>query len=64
MNDYNCPKCNKTLICENDKNEIKESGIILKSRLVFISDEGDLMCRCLNCKAIIELPMNMIKLKN
>ena len=59
MNDYKCPKCGKTILTKNNEDAIYGQGIILKSRLVFIGDDGCVMARCLECKTILNLPVNL-----
>lgn len=58
---YNCPKCNKEIISENS---LKKSGIVIKSKLVFLDDNGNTFCRCKECKEIVPLPLHFNKYQN
>jgi len=51
---YNCPKCDKELL---SKNNIIKSGLVIKSKLVFLNPNGDVMCRCKRCKSVVALPI-------
>jgi len=50
-----CPKCGK-IIVEKNYNRITDKNRIIKSRLIFLNDDGTVMGRCLECKTIISLP--------
>jgi hypothetical protein len=53
-----CPDCGKTIIDINDKN-FSKNDLIIKSRLIFLNDNGEVFCRCV-CKSIINLPLSFI----
>ena len=58
---YKCPKCGKQILEENEKDN---TGIIIKSRLVFLNENGEVLCKCLQCKTLVPLPLNFIKSSN
>lgn len=57
-NKYKCPECGKTIIENNIENQ---NNLIIKSRLVFLNENGEILCRCLDCKSIVNLPLNFMK---
>ena len=59
---YRCPKCDRELISNN--NNLQKSGIVIKSKLVFLDDSGSIFCRCKDCKNIITLPLVFNKYQN
>jgi len=59
---YNCPQCGKEVLAQNN-NEEPESGLVIKSKLTFIDENGDIMCRCKKCHNIINLPLQIINFK-
>lgn len=61
MEPFKCPHCNKVIIEKNLKDETKPNDIIIKSRLVFLNEDGNVLCRCPDCKKIVGLPLNFIK---
>ena len=61
MNEFKCPVCNKTIIENNLKNNKSENDLIIKSRLIFLNSDGEVLCRCLECKSMVGLPLEFIK---
>ena len=61
LESYNCPKCNKELISEN---KLQKSGIVIKSKLVFLNGNGEILCRCKECKTVVPLPLIFNKYQN
>ena len=53
---YKCPQCGYEVFVQNENKD----GIVIKSKLTFISEDGNLMCRCKQCKNVIGLPMQII----
>lgn len=51
---FNCPICKKNIVMNNGKGQ---DGIVLKSRLVLLNDDGKVMARCSGCKKIIGVPL-------
>ena len=60
---YKCPKCSKEIIADN-KNDLTDNNIVIKSKLVFLNDDGNVMCRCPQCKKVVGLPLNFMKSSN
>jgi DNA-directed RNA polymerase subunit RPC12/RpoP len=56
MEKYKCPNCDKTII-ENNQ-ESFTNDIIIKSKLVFLNEDGKILCKCSNCKKTISLPLD------
>ena len=55
---YNCPQCGKEVLAKSTNNETQ--GLVIKSKLTFIDEDGKVLCRCKNCKNIIGLPLSII----
>jgi hypothetical protein len=55
---FECPHCNSNIV---DDNKNKAGDLIIKSRLVFLNEDGNILCRCQNCKKIVGLPLNFTK---
>lgn len=60
---YNCPHCDKTII-ENNKNNFLNNDLIIKSNLVFLNEDGKVLCKCSGCKKTISLPLDYCKSTN
>ena len=58
---FECPHCNKKIIEDNDRPGATGSDIVIKSRLVFLNDDGNILARCPECKEIVGLPLNFVK---
>ena len=56
---YDCPHCKKGIVESNsvDKNA-KLNDLVIKSRLVFLNGDGNVLCKCGNCKKLIALPLS------
>lgn len=61
MEKYNCPYCKKTIL-ENNQNNIS-NDLIIKSKLVFLNEDGNILAKCTCCKKIIALPLDFSKQK-
>jgi len=61
IDSFNCPKCNREIISNNN---LQKSGIVIKSKLVFLNEDGNILARCKNCKSIIPLPLIYNKYQN
>lgn len=59
---YSCPQCGKEIVSKNNNAETN-NGIVIKSKLTFIDEEGSIMCRCKNCKNVIALPLKITSLQ-
>lgn len=57
---YECPSCGNILI-ENNKNTFLINDLIIKSKLVFLNEDGKVLCKCSQCKKIISLPLDFYK---
>lgn len=56
---YSCPHCKKKLV-EGNKKTPDSSGLIIKSRLVFLNDNGQVLCKCVQCHNVVGLPLNFL----
>lgn len=54
---FECPHCKKEILTNNSGNETKNGDIVIRSRLVFLNSDGNILCRCLNCKKVVGLPL-------
>ena len=62
---YNCPHCGKSVIENNDREDgAGKNDLVIKSRLVFLNEDGNVLARCPDCKKIIGLPLNFTETKN
>jgi hypothetical protein len=59
-NKFVCPECGKTIIEKNLKNITEADDLVIKSRLVFLNNNGEILCRCLECKHLTTLPLNFL----
>jgi hypothetical protein len=50
-----CPRCGKNLVSDNREGF---GGLVLKSRLTFIDDKGNILVRCAECKTLVSLPLH------
>jgi len=58
---FECPHCKKQIL-ENNVKQFKNTGdIVIKSRLVFLNEDGNVLCRCQQCKQVISLPLTFNK---
>ena len=55
---FKCPNCESNIV---DNNKNRNGDLIIKSRLVFLNEDGNVMCRCQKCKRVVGLPLNFIK---
>lgn len=55
MNNFKCTNCNKDIIVKSGEPG-NSSGLLLKSKLIFLNDNGEILCKCKSCKSIIALP--------
>ena len=55
---FECPHCNNNIV---DNNKNRTGDLIIKSRLVFLNEDGNIMCRCQKCKKVVGLPLNFVK---
>jgi len=53
---FDCPYCNKTII-EKNQNNILSKDIIIKSKLIFLNEDGNILGKCSSCKKLISLPL-------
>lgn len=58
---FDCPFCGKTLIESNQKS-FSPRDLIIKSKLVFLNEDGKILCKCV-CKKVVSLPLNFNKKK-
>jgi len=58
MNGFKCPNCSHNIIVPNNKDDSNTGDVIIKSRLVFLNKDGNILCRCTNCKKLIGLPIS------
>jgi predicted RNA-binding Zn-ribbon protein involved in translation (DUF1610 family) len=58
---YECPNCQKEILQPINKEKSKSDGTVIKSKLVFINEDGTVMGKCKSCKKIIPLPFNFKK---
>lgn len=56
----NCVNCGKELLADNGI-EGHGSGLVLKSRLVFLNNDGQVLARCKNCKGLSPVPLTFVK---
>lgn len=61
MKEVKCSHCGKVIITNNKEHS---GDIIIKSRLVFLNEDGNVLCRCLQCKKPTSLPLNFVKSSN
>lgn len=54
---YKCPNCDKTIIENNQKNFLSKD-LIIKSKLIFLNEDGKVLGKCSSCKKIISLPLD------
>jgi len=55
---YKCSNCGKDIIVQSN---VIQGDMIIKSRLVFLNQDGNVLCRCTNCKKIVSLPLDFKK---
>ena len=60
---YECPNCNKTII-ENNLKNFYSNDLIIKSKLIFLNEDGKVLGKCSSCKKIISLPLDFSKENN
>ena len=61
-NEYNCPICGNPIVVKNTKSSFKtRNDIVIKSRLVFLNEDGNILCRCQKCKNVVALPLHFNK---
>ena len=58
-----CPHCKHPIVEANNEEQAKKGDLIIKSRLVFLNDDGNILCKCLNCKKLTALPLSFLKNK-
>ncbi len=63
MNKFECPSCQKTII-ESNQNNFLSNDLIIKSKLIFLNEDGKVLCKCNSCKKIISLPLDFNKTTN
>lgn len=56
---FECPSCKKVLM-ENNKKQFFDEDIIIKSKLIFLNEDGKVLCKC-TCKKIVALPLDFQK---
>lgn len=62
---FKCPHCGKGVIESNDRDDGAGKGdLVIKSRLVFLNDDGNVLARCAECKKVIALPLNFSEKTN
>ena len=54
-----CPSCKKVLI-EKNINSTSKNNLVIKSRLVFLNETGEVLGRCLHCKKTVLFPLNFL----
>ena len=52
-----CPSCGKEIISANKEDGSQAGDRVLKSRLVFLNNDGNLLCKCGECRKVVALPM-------
>ena len=55
---FKCPSCGKPIV---EENENSVNGMVIKSRLVFLNENGEVLCKCMQCKTVVALPLNFVK---
>jgi len=55
---YKCPHCGSNIV---DNSNITSKEIVIKSRLVFLNNDGNVLGRCLKCKNVVALPLSFTK---
>lgn len=60
---YKCPNCDKTII-ENNQSNFTSNDLIIKSKLIFLNEDGKVLCKCSSCKKVISLPLDFSKQNN
>ena len=50
---FECPECGKELVAADEGSP----GLVIKSKLVFLNDAGEVLCKCKKCKTISALPL-------
>jgi len=55
---FKCPNCEKSIIVQSN---VVQGDTIIKSRLVFLNKDKNVLCKCNNCKKIISLPLSFRK---
>lgn len=61
---FKCPHCDKEVIANNLKQDEVNNDIVIKARLIFLNEDGNILCRCSNCKKIISLPLTFNSKEN
>lgn len=61
MKKYLCPICEKSVIEETneDKKLVMKSGHVIKSKIIFLNDDGSVNLKCKHCDSIIKIPVKM-----
>jgi uncharacterized protein with PIN domain len=49
-----CEHCKKELLSEISEDD---KGLVIKSRLIFLNEDGQVFARCKNCKKLTTLPL-------
>ena len=55
---FECPVCHKPIISNNQNDMTKSGDLVIRSRLVFMNEDGNVLCRCSDCKNVVALPIS------